>query len=61
MAWVGPRAGGEPGLRYRSVRRQDATCWALLTPSRVAGIVQACHLEMIWNGTLTEVNQLSAR
>ena len=55
------RAAGEPGLRYRSVRRQAATCWALLTPSRVSGIVQACHLEMIWNGSLTEVNQLSAR
>jgi hypothetical protein len=55
------RAAGEPGLRYRSVRRPGAICWALLTPRHVASITQSIHLEMIWNGEVTEVNQLSAR
>lgn len=55
------RTAGEPGLRYRSVRRPGATCWGLLTPRHVASIVQTTHLEMIWNSGLTEVNQLSAR
>lgn len=58
---AGLRSAGEPGLRYRSVRRPGALCWALLTPRPVTEIIQAAPLEMIWNGTLTEVNQLSAR
>lgn len=55
------RDADEPGLRYHSVRRPGATNWALFTPRHVGGIVQTSHLEMIWNGAITEVNQLSAR
>lgn len=47
------------GLRYRSVRQHGASCWALMTPSRMADIIQITHLEMIWNGAITHVNQLS--
>ncbi|MBZ5486866.1 RES family NAD+ phosphorylase [Halomonas aquamarina] len=48
------------GLRYRSVREPGATCWALMTPIHVRDIVQTTHLEMIWNGRVTQVNRLSA-
>ncbi|EPC00175.1 hypothetical protein L861_14695 [Litchfieldella anticariensis FP35 = DSM 16096] len=53
------RDGGMPGLLYHSVRRQGATCWALMTPRPVASIVQTSHFEMIWNGRLAGVNRLS--
>ncbi|PCF97436.1 hypothetical protein CPA45_01495 [Vreelandella nigrificans] len=46
------------GLRYHSVRQQGASCWALTTPSGVADIIQTTHLEMIWNGAITQVNHL---
>lgn len=48
----------EGGLRYRSVRKINANCWALMTPSCVADIIQTTHLEMIWNGAITQVNHL---
>lgn len=46
------------GLRYHSVRKANANCWALMTPSSVADIIQTTHLEMIWNGAITQVNHL---
>lgn len=46
------------GLRYHSVRKANANCWALMTPSNVADIIQTTHLEMIWNGAITQVNHL---
>ncbi|WP_447895997.1 RES family NAD+ phosphorylase [Vreelandella sp. GE22] len=54
------RQAREPGLRYRSVRNPGATCWALMTPRHVKGVVQTTHIEMVWNGRLTQVNRLSA-
>lgn len=51
---------GSPGLRYRSVRREGHTCWALMTPRPVTAIVQTGHYEMIWNGRITAVNKVSA-
>ncbi|TVP49382.1 MAG: RES domain-containing protein [Halomonas sp.] len=48
----------QEGLRYHSVRYQGALCWALMTPRSVAEIVQTTHLEMIWNGAITQVNHL---
>ncbi|MGP9635000.1 RES family NAD+ phosphorylase [Halomonas sp. AOP43-A1-21] len=48
------------GLRYHSVREPEATCWALMTPRQVSDVVQTTHLEMIWNGSVAQVNQLSA-
>lgn len=49
-----------PGLRYHSVRHPGAACWALLTPRYASEIIQTVHLEMIWNGRITQVNKLSA-
>ena len=46
------------GLRYHSVRYPGARCWALMTPHNVTDIIQTSHLEMIWNGTITQVNHL---
>lgn len=46
------------GLRYHSVRKANANCWALMTPINVADIIQTTHLEMIWNGAITQVNHL---
>jgi len=46
------------GLRYRSVRRPGAHCWALMTPRHVTDIIQTTHLEMIWSGAITQVNHL---
>lgn len=46
------------GLRYHSVRKRNAICWALMTPRSVADIIQTTHLEMIWNGSITQVNHL---
>lgn len=51
---------GLPGLRYRSVRRPGAVCWALMTPKPVTSMVQTAHYEMVWNGSVTSVNRLSA-
>ena len=48
-----------PGLRYRSVRRPDSDCWALMTPRPVLSIVQTAHFEMIWNGRISSVSTLS--
>ncbi|CAM4316488.1 RES family NAD+ phosphorylase [Vreelandella rituensis] len=50
---------GAPGLRYHSVRKPGAVCWALMTPRLVTSIVQAAHYEMVWNGTITGVNCIS--
>ncbi|MBB3140976.1 RES family NAD+ phosphorylase [Halomonas organivorans] len=52
---------GDSGIRFPSVRRPGATCWGLMTPRRVRELVQTRHYEMIWNGRLAEVNQLSSR
>lgn len=46
------------GLRYHSVRQSNASCWALMTPISVADIIQTNHVEMIWNGSITQVNHL---
>lgn len=46
------------GLRYHSVRKLNAHCWALMTPRSVADVIQTTHLEMIWNGAITQVNHL---
>lgn len=46
------------GLRYYSVRRLNASCWALMTPRCVSDIIQTTHLEMIWNGAIAQVNYL---
>lgn len=48
-----------PGLRYRSVRHPDNHCWALMTPRPVLSIIQTAHYEMIWNGKITGVNQIT--
>lgn len=50
---------GCAGLRYHSVRAPGQLCWALMTPRWVTSVVQAAHYEMIWNGAITGVNQLS--
>ncbi|WP_447556370.1 RES family NAD+ phosphorylase [Vreelandella sp. EE22] len=54
------RHAKEPGLRYRSVRREGAICWALMTPRFVEDMVQTTHIEMVWNGGITQVNRLSS-
>lgn len=46
------------GLRYHSVRRPGAHCWALMTPRHVTDVIQTTHLEMIWNDAITQVNHL---
>ncbi|MVV49319.1 RES domain-containing protein [Pseudomonas sp. PB120] len=48
-----------PGIRYHSVRRPGSHCWALMTPRPVLSVIQAAHYEMIWNGQLTSVSQIS--
>ena len=48
-----------PGLRYGSVRHPGNHCWALMTPQPVSSIIQTAHYEMIWNGTITSVNQIT--
>jgi len=50
---------GCPGLRYNSVRMHGSHCWALMTPKPVLSVVQAAHYEMIWNGQVTSVSQIS--
>jgi hypothetical protein len=50
---------GVPGLRYHSVRKPGAVCWALMTPRLVTSIVQTVHYEMVWNGAITGVNGIS--
>ncbi|KJH81947.1 RES family NAD+ phosphorylase [Pseudomonas sp. KSR10] len=54
------KASGKPGLRYRSVRKEDQECWALMTPKPVLSIVQTAHYEMIWNGRISSVSLVSA-
>lgn len=48
------------GLRYWSVRKPSAVCWALLTPRLLTAIIQGLHLEMVWSEGITHVNQLAA-
>ncbi|SEE74148.1 RES family NAD+ phosphorylase [Pseudomonas migulae] len=50
---------GCPGLRYNSVRMHGSHCWALMTPKPVLSVIQAAHYEMIWNGQVTSVSQIS--
>lgn len=50
---------GCPGLRYNSVRSPGNTCWALMTPRPVTSIIQTAHFEMIWNGQIISVNQIT--
>ncbi|WP_367379088.1 RES family NAD+ phosphorylase [Halomonas sp. PR-M31] len=49
------------GIRYHSVRQPSATCWALMTPRCVTSIIQTAHLEMIWNGSITDINWLTSQ
>ncbi|CAI8956589.1 RES domain-containing protein [Pseudomonas sp. IT-P100] len=53
------KVAGCPGLRYNSVRMHGSHCWALMTPKPVLSVVQAAHYEMIWNGQVTSVSQIS--
>lgn len=53
------KEAGWPGLRYRSVRMPGSHCWALMTPRPVLSVVQAAHYEMVWNGQVTSVSQIS--
>jgi hypothetical protein len=53
------RDAGCPGLRYHSVRMPGSHCWALMTPRPVSSIVQTAHYEMVWNGQITSVSQIS--
>jgi hypothetical protein len=48
-----------PGLRYRSVRLPGSVCWALMSPKPVSSILQSAHYEMVWNGQITSVSQIS--
>lgn len=48
-----------PGLRYHSVRNAGSHCWALMTPRPVLSVIQAAHYEMVWNGQVTSVSQIS--
>ncbi|MGH8388250.1 MAG: RES family NAD+ phosphorylase [Pseudomonas sp.] len=48
-----------PGLRYHSVRQPGGVCWGLMTPKPVASIIQTAHYEMVWNGQITSVSQIS--
>lgn len=54
------RRSAEVGLRYHSVRHNGAVCWGLMTPRHVKQVIQTTHLEMIWNGSIAQVNRLSA-
>ncbi|MBB3188949.1 RES family NAD+ phosphorylase [Halomonas cerina] len=54
------KAEGVPGLRYHSLRRPGAICWALMTPRPVTSIVPTVHYEMIWNGSITGVSRISS-
>ncbi|MDI3273317.1 RES family NAD+ phosphorylase [Pseudomonas sp. AL03] len=53
------KKAGCPGIRYNSVRMQGSYCWALMTPRPVLSIIQAAHYEMIWNGQVTSVSEIS--
>lgn len=53
------KAAGFPGLRYHSVRMPGSQCWALMTPRAVLSVIQAAHYEMVWNGQVTSVSQIS--
>lgn len=50
---------GCPGLRYNSVRSPGNICWALMTPRPVTSVIQTAHYEMIWNGQIISVNQIT--
>lgn len=53
------KESGCPGLRYHSVRMLGSHCWALMTPRPVLSVIQAAHYEMVWNGQVTSVSQIS--
>ncbi|WP_426143597.1 RES family NAD+ phosphorylase [Pseudomonas sp. DWP3-1-2] len=53
------RNTGSNGLRYRSVRAPGQLCWALMKPRPVSSIIQTAHYEMVWNGQITSVSQIS--
>ncbi len=48
-----------PGIRYHSVRMPGSYCWALMTPKVVLSVIQTAHYEMVWNGQLTSVSEIS--
>ena len=53
------RDQGVRGLRYRSVRSSEATCWGLFSPNSMKSIVQAGHYEMIWNGSISSTQLIT--
>lgn len=53
------KEAGCAGLRYNSVRLQGNYCWALMTPSPVSSVTQTAHYEIIWNGSIPNVNKVS--
>lgn len=55
------KAGGYPGVQYRSVRNPGSTCWGLFTPNVVQSIIPSGRYEFVWkeNG-ISEVNALKS-
>lgn len=53
------KAGGYPGIQYRSVRKPGSLCWGLFTPKVVTDIIPTMRFEFVWNNcTIAEVNAL---
>lgn len=51
---------GSEGLQYKSVRKEGAVCWVLLTPKKVIKIEQTAHYEFIWDGEkIAKVEQIA--
>lgn len=46
-------------LRYKSVRRAGATCWALFSPKHVSSVKQSQHYEMVWDTKTISIARLT--
>ena len=55
------KAGGCPGVQFRSARQSGATCWGLFTPRPVTEVIPTARYEFIWRDSkISEINQLKA-
>lgn len=54
------RVAGETGVTYRSVRRPDGICWALLTPKPITSIIQSSLHQIIWDKGIVSVSQVTS-
>ena len=56
------RKNQEHGVKYNSVRNDQAICWGLFSPTFVSSIIQTKHYEFVFDGqSISSVRELAIK